>query len=157
LIASKPIVKLRFTSLTIPESSTKESRMRVSLWGFTFNFSPDITWVHDLIHFASAPPGAFETVIPSERTKITLKVINGSVKATAPKHPGAFVLHTGEADFSAEISGSSTTNDFNLAVTSTAFLAIDDITGFGDVDVTTPREGLNLWTVSKKINILVSD
>ncbi|ESK94572.1 hypothetical protein Moror_7968, partial [Moniliophthora roreri MCA 2997] len=146
LIASKPIVKFRFTSLTIPESSSKESRMRVSLWGFTFNFSPDINWIQDLIHFASAPPGAFETVVPSERTKITLKINNGSVKVTAPKHPGAFILHTGEADLSAEISGSSTTNDFDLAVTSTAFLAIDDIAGFNDVDVPTPREGLNLWT-----------
>ncbi|KAK7054763.1 autophagy-related protein 2 [Paramarasmius palmivorus] len=142
LVASKPLLKLRFTSLTIPESTSKESRVRVSLWGFTFNFSPDISWITDLVAFASAPPGAFETVVPSERTKINLKIGNGSIKVTAPKHPGAFILHIGEVEFSTEISGSSTTNDLNFAVTSVAFLAIDDV---ADVNPSASSEGLALW------------
>jgi hypothetical protein len=53
----KPLLKLRFTSLQIPHTTLKESKIHVSLWGFTYNFFPDIAWASDIAAFAAAPPG----------------------------------------------------------------------------------------------------
>ena len=55
--APKPLVKLQFTSLIVPETTAKESRVKLSLWGFTCNFFPYVDWVSDLVLFAKAPPG----------------------------------------------------------------------------------------------------
>ncbi|KAJ8078907.1 autophagy- protein 2 [Marasmius tenuissimus] len=126
LLLSQPLLKLRFTSLTIPGTASKESRIRISLSGFTYSFSTDTSWILDLGKFASAPPGAFETVVPSERTSLLVKVMNGSVRVTAPKHPGALIIHMGELEFATNLIGSATTFSFKLCVPSLALLAIDD-------------------------------
>ncbi len=43
--------------LVIPESTAKESRIKISLWGFTYKLYPDIGWTADIAEFIKAPPG----------------------------------------------------------------------------------------------------
>lgn len=49
----------------------------------------------------------FESVVPTERTEIAIKIGDGSVRLFAPNDHGAFVLHLGELDFSTEMVGDS--------------------------------------------------
>lgn len=53
----KPLVKLRFVSLIVPETIAKESRVKVTLTGFTYNLYRDLLWASDLGLFIKAPPG----------------------------------------------------------------------------------------------------
>lgn len=50
-------MKLRFTSLVVPETTAKESRIKLTLCGFTYNLYPDFAWALDLGQFVKAPPG----------------------------------------------------------------------------------------------------
>lgn len=49
----------------------------------------------------------FESVVPSERTQITIKIVEGSARLFAPHHTGAFVLHFGDVELSTEVVGNS--------------------------------------------------
>lgn len=51
------MLKLRFISLTVAETTAKETRVNLTLWGFTYHVYPDFKWVTDLALFAKAPPG----------------------------------------------------------------------------------------------------
>lgn len=53
----KSIVKLRFSTTTTPNLNTKETRIKLTLCGFTYCFYPDIHWISDLTVFAKNPPG----------------------------------------------------------------------------------------------------
>ncbi|KAF9227681.1 hypothetical protein BS17DRAFT_774146 [Gyrodon lividus] len=125
--APRPMVKARIISLAVPETTAKESRIKLSLWGFTIYVPPDLRFVNDLAVFAKAPPGVFESVVPSECTRLAVAVIDVSVHVTAPKYPGAAVLHLGEANFSTELVGNSPESAFRLGVSSLHFLLVDSI------------------------------
>ncbi|KAG6336408.1 hypothetical protein ID866_2681 [Astraeus odoratus] len=99
----KPMAKARIASLVVPETIAKESKIKLSLWGITCYVPSELGFASDLALFAKAPPGVFESVVPSERTALSIGVIDVSVMVQAPEHPGASVLHIGEADFSTEI------------------------------------------------------
>ncbi|KAJ7581343.1 hypothetical protein C8J56DRAFT_959789 [Mycena floridula] len=143
----KTPLKLRFTSLVIPTTTVKESRVRLSLWGFTYNLTSEVDWISDLASFAKAPPGAFESVIPSERTVVSLKVLDCSVRAVAPVHPGAIILHLGELEFSTNLVGDSPDAQFNLSVPSLALLALDDLVETTQPTMPTPG-GVTFWRKS---------
>lgn len=51
------MVKTRIISLAVPETTAKESRITLSLWGFTIYVPPDLRFASDLVAFAKAPPG----------------------------------------------------------------------------------------------------
>ncbi|EIW60338.1 uncharacterized protein TRAVEDRAFT_63914 [Trametes versicolor FP-101664 SS1] len=123
----KSALKLRFTSLVVPETTAKESRVRLTLCGITYHFYPDLKWATDLGRFVKAPPGAFESVVPSERTRVNVKVLDTSIRLLAPSHPGAVVPYIGELDFSTVIEGNSPTSTINLAIPALSLLLIDDI------------------------------
>jgi autophagy-related protein 2 len=123
----KSMVKLRFTSLVVPETTAKESRLKLTLWGFTYDAYPDLKWVADLGRFVKAPPGAFESVIPSERTRVSVKITDGSIRGLAPTHPGAAVLYIGELGFTTDIVGDSPEFSFHLSVPSISVLFIDSL------------------------------
>ncbi|KIJ69300.1 hypothetical protein HYDPIDRAFT_145192 [Hydnomerulius pinastri MD-312] len=125
--APKPMVKARVTSLVVPTTTAKESRIKLSLWGFTIRVPPDLRFANDLGIFAKAPPGVFESVVPSERTRLAFAVVDVSVHVMAPEYPGAAVLHLGEVDFSTELVGNSTESAFSLSVASLHFLIVDSI------------------------------
>ncbi|KAJ7219339.1 hypothetical protein GGX14DRAFT_591678 [Mycena pura] len=144
---SNPILKLAFTSLVVPETTAKESRLRATLWGFTFNLSPNIQWAVDLGSFIRSPPGAFESVIPTEKTSISLKVNDGSIRVLADNHPGAVVIHTGSMDFSTNVVGDSPDSSFHITVSELAVLMIDDL---GDTIEPSVHNysGVRTWTRS---------
>ncbi|OBZ75363.1 Autophagy-related protein 2 [Grifola frondosa] len=125
--APRSAVKLRFTSLIVPETTAKESRVKVTLSGITCNVYPNFDWAIDLGRFVKAPPGAFESVVPSERTRISVKVVDSSIRAFAPICPGVLVPYIGELDFSTVIEGNSTETSFHLSVPTLSLLLIDDI------------------------------
>ncbi|KAH9180656.1 hypothetical protein EDB89DRAFT_1840925 [Lactarius sanguifluus] len=118
----KPLVKLRFSSLTLPETASKESRVKLTLHGFTLNILPDTKRMDALAAFARSPQGVFESVVPTERTQIAIKIGEGSVRLFAPNNNGAFVLHLGELDLSTEMVGDSP--DIRLRIAGRALTAL---------------------------------
>lgn len=143
---SQCLLRLQFTSLVIPETTAKESRIKISLWGFTFRFYPDIGWTSDIAEFIKAPPGAFESVIPSERTRILIRISDGSINAVAPKHPGSVVVHIGDLEFGTNLVGSSSDVSFRLSVPAFALLAVNDTSDITEPNFTSSsRNGVSYW------------
>ncbi|KAL4267314.1 Autophagy-related protein 2 [Pleurotus pulmonarius] len=137
----KPMIKLRFISLIVPETTAKEARIHLTLCGFEHTVHPDMAWIEDLATFSKAPPGAFESVIPSERTKITVKVNDGSIRAIASTYPGAVLLYIGDFTFSTVLGESAMSYD--LDASDLAILVVDDL---ADVSSEKPNaKGLLHW------------
>ncbi|CDO68278.1 hypothetical protein BN946_scf184799.g5 [Trametes cinnabarina] len=128
----KPALKLRFTSLVVPETTAKETRIRLTLCGVTYHFYPGLEWSANLARFFKAPPGAFESVVPSERTKVNLKILDTSIRLLAPSHPGAIVPYIGEFDLTTVLEGNSPSTTMNLSVPTLALLLIDDLSSSPD-------------------------
>ncbi|KAF9464765.1 hypothetical protein BDZ94DRAFT_466688 [Collybia nuda] len=112
--APRSMVWFSFTSLTVPETAAKESRIRVILSGFTFTILPDLSWISDLAAFMKSPPGTFDSVIPSEKTSISLKIVDGSIRGFAPRHPGVMVIHVDDLEFSTDVIGDSPNSFFQF-------------------------------------------
>lgn len=55
--AAQPLLKLRFASLVVSDSTAKETRIKVTICGITYTLYPDIAWLFDVIQFVKAPPG----------------------------------------------------------------------------------------------------
>ncbi|KAH9996789.1 hypothetical protein BJV77DRAFT_960396 [Russula vinacea] len=62
---------------------------------------------HPVLSLAAPHSLVFESVIPSERTRITVKIEEGSARLFAPRHTGAFVLHLGDVELATEVAGDS--------------------------------------------------
>lgn len=90
----------------------------------------------------------FESVIPSDRTRIFVKIIDGSIRLLAPQYPGSIVSHLQELDFSTDVVGDSRDSSFHVSATSLALLAIDDIQDQHTPEATRSPQGISLWTVS---------
>ncbi|KAH9935004.1 uncharacterized protein B0H18DRAFT_1082721 [Fomitopsis serialis] len=117
LSAQASALKVRFISLVVPETTAKESRVKLTLRGITFTVHPDFDWISDLAAFAKAPPGAFESVVP---------MVDTSLQALCPTYPGALVPYVGELDFSTVIEGLSPELTFLLDVPAFSLLLVDD-------------------------------
>ncbi|KAF7294875.1 GP-PDE domain-containing protein [Mycena indigotica] len=143
----RPLLKFTFSSLILPGTTAKESKIRATLWGFTFNLSPNIQWISDLGHLVKPPPGAFESVVPTEKTHISLKVLDGSIRLIATSHPGALVLHIGALGFSTSLVGGSTDLSLQLSLSNLAALMVDDLAD--TVAISAHKyTGLQLWNKS---------
>jgi autophagy-related protein 2 len=96
---------------------------------------------------------AFESVIPSERTRVAVKVMDGSIRALAPSHPGAVVLYVGELDFATDIVGDSPEMSFHLSIPSISLLLIDNLLSVNESAAMKPprthsaSEGIGHWKV----------
>ncbi|KAH8107055.1 hypothetical protein BXZ70DRAFT_271252 [Cristinia sonorae] len=132
LPSSRPLLKLRFTSLVVPGTIAKESQIKVTLCGLTYNFYPDIEWITDLASFVKAPPGAFESVVPSERTHISVKVTDTSIRAFGLNSTGSVVLYLGETELATTIVGNSPQTSLRLGVMSVSLYLTDDIGTLSD-------------------------
>ncbi|KAI6160026.1 putative peripheral membrane protein [Pisolithus thermaeus] len=75
----KPMIKIRITSLLVPETSAKESKIKLALCGITCHVPANPCFAADLAAFAKAPPGVFESVVPSERTVFSATVVDVSL------------------------------------------------------------------------------
>jgi autophagy-related protein 2 len=69
----------------------------------------------------------FESVVPSERTRLSVKVVDSSVRALCPNYPGSLILHVGELDFSSVMVGSVPETNFSLDLQALSLLVIDDL------------------------------
>lgn len=91
---------------------------------------------------------AFEAVIPSERTRIALKISEGSIRAFAPNHPGSVLVYVGDLDFSTDVVGGSPDSSFCLLVSALSLLAIDDLSDYAsEVGTTILPTGIAFWKV----------
>jgi len=54
----------------IPEIKSKETRIKLTICGFTFSFYPDMHWIADLAEFFKNPPGvSFFIWFPENATR----------------------------------------------------------------------------------------
>ncbi|TFK29985.1 hypothetical protein FA15DRAFT_663305 [Coprinopsis marcescibilis] len=139
-----PMIKLKFISSTIPETTAKENRVSVSLYGFTFNLHPDLALPVDLGQFFKSPPGTFESVVPSERTLISLKIIEGSVRSFAPTHSGAIVLAIGGLNFVTDIVGQFPDPSFRLDIATMFVLAVENV-GESNKSINGSGHAIDYW------------
>lgn len=92
----------------------------------------------------------FESVVPSERTSVHLRIYDGSIRAFAPKHPGAIIIHVGDLEFLTDLVGDSPESSFRLVVPALAFLALDDAENArSDKEVVSSSRGVAFWKVCR--------
>ncbi|EGN93260.1 putative peripheral membrane protein required for the formation of cytosolic vesicles [Serpula lacrymans var. lacrymans S7.3] len=125
LSTTKRMIEVRFNSSSIPGSTAKASNIKLSLWGFNFRLLSKLKWLSELERFAKAPPGVFESVVPSERTHVSVKIMESSLHAFAPGHPGAAVLYIGETTLSLDLINKSSELSLKMLVPSISVLLID--------------------------------
>lgn len=73
-------------------------------------------------------PKAFETVIPSERTILSLNVSDCSIQLRTPTHPGSVVGALNNLEFAVDMIGNSPEMSTRLKLVSGWILAIDNLT-----------------------------
>lgn len=78
---------------------------------------------------------------------MNVTVIEGSIRALAPSHPGSAVLYIGELNFITDIVGDSPELAFSLAIPAMALLLNDDISNEEGHDTTSISKGVALWKV----------
>jgi autophagy-related protein 2 len=104
----------------------------------------------------------FDSVIPSERTRVTVKIVDGSVCGVAPTHQGSIVLYIEELDFTTDIVGDSPEFLFHLLVPSASFLFIDVLSGpyegagAQQAQMSSVSRGTSYWKVRLMIKFLCS-
>ncbi|KAI0093682.1 hypothetical protein BDY19DRAFT_1063485 [Irpex rosettiformis] len=123
----QPLLKLRFTSLVVSDSAAKESRIKVTICGATYTLYPNLDWITDITRFVKAPPGVFESVVPSERTRLSIKVVDSSLQGLCPKYPGSLVLHLGEVEYSSVMVGALPETSFTVGLQTVSLLLLDDL------------------------------
>lgn len=68
----------------------------------------------------------FESVVPTERTTISLKILDVSLRLLGPSHPGCLVAHIGDLAFSTVLTGNSPKTSFKVSVPALTLLAADE-------------------------------
>ncbi|PFH54295.1 hypothetical protein AMATHDRAFT_38236 [Amanita thiersii Skay4041] len=140
----KPTLDLCFVSSSLPRGG-KETDIQVTLWGIMCNVYSDIQWTRDLSLFVKSPPGVFESVIPSERTSISIKAQDSSIRIFAPNYPGAILTHMGDLEFATEIIGGATESVFRLLIPNISFLAVDDALTCENIPIAPGAWGVTYW------------
>lgn len=104
----------------------------------------------------------FDSVIPSERTRVTVKIVDGSIRGVAPTHLGSMVLYIEELDFTTDIVGDSPEFSFHLLVPSASLLFIDVLSdpyegaGAQQTQMSSAPRGISYWKVRLMIKSLRS-
>lgn len=78
---------------------------------------------------------------------MSVKIVDGTIRAFAPNHPGAIIVYVGDLDFSTDVIGKSPDLSFKIMIPSLALLAIDDIKTGGDTDNVNNARGILFWKV----------
>lgn len=129
----------------MPESTAKETRLVVAASNLTVNLIAKLAWIEDLKSFVKAPPGvsiphlvcdffvharyiqAFDSVVPSERTRIKLSLDDVSIQVIAHPQSGALVLHLKGFDFATNVIGNLPDLSFTISMPNASLLFIDDL------------------------------
>lgn len=90
--------------------------------------------------------------MPSERTRVNVKIHDTSIRLYAPTHKGALLPYIGELELSTVIEGNSPTMSLNLSLPAFSLLLIDDLSTNAE-DAGTPARanfasGVGFWKVS---------
>jgi autophagy-related protein 2 len=165
-------VKIRFTARAIPETSAKESLLKITLLGLLCTLNRDFSWTNDLSIFFKAPPEvtgdlsydhntiwlmsileAFDNVVPSERTRLSVKVQDSALRVVGVDRPVSLVLHVGELGLLTDLVDSSSDSSMSLDLPRLRVLLTEDHTAGQDINTRpidssseTP-DGLALWKV----------
>ncbi|KDQ16218.1 hypothetical protein BOTBODRAFT_173128 [Botryobasidium botryosum FD-172 SS1] len=124
---SKYALELQLRSLVISDTSAKESRIKLSTFGLIVTVIPDFSFAADLALFAKAPKGlAFEAVVPTECTRLQIRLVECAIRVFPPTNPGTLVLWIGDTEFATDLIGQSTELTLNLGVKSLSILFVDD-------------------------------
>ena len=149
--------------------------MKVSLHSFAYNLFTDFDFAVDLGAFFKAPPGVsarytftgiliyynilqtFETVVPTERTKLSVRVTDGSVKTHASTHPGALVFYIGDLTVDTDLVGDAVSSLLHVLVPELSILLLDDLESRTDGPVSNKmpasvNQGVAYWKVSPHIS-----
>ncbi|KAF9013883.1 hypothetical protein BDQ17DRAFT_1341670 [Cyathus striatus] len=153
----KPMIKLRFTTRVSPGTTGKESHVKLTLDGFTYDAYPDIAWISEIASFVKSPPGTFESVIPSERTCISLNVCDGSIRLYGQTHPGGMVIYVAGMEFSTDIVGDSSESSFKTHVQAVTVLSTDDMSTVSGIDTHGVKQGMAGYAlVTEMENLLIT-
>ena len=66
-------------------------------------------------------------MVPSERTRLSISVVDSSIRGLCPTYPGALVLHLGGLGYSSVMIGALPETSFNLELQAISLLLLDDI------------------------------
>ncbi|KAL5490249.1 ATG2 [Sanghuangporus weigelae] len=140
------VLRIRFRSVVLPGTAAKESRVRMVLNGLTFDLWSDVTWIQDLTSFIKSPPGAFESVIPSERTQISLNLLECACRITPPSRPSVLVLSFGDVTISTDLASNSQETALGITVADLSILLNDDSKASVDSPIFGRQTGAEHWT-----------
>ncbi|CAE6364266.1 unnamed protein product [Rhizoctonia solani] len=123
---AKPVIKVNFNAIVDPETGSRENRIKAVLTGITFTLAKTYDWAGDLGEFFKAPPETFEAVVPTERVRLNLSLVDSCVKVIAPKHPGALVTVIGEVNFNTDVIGSSSETISDAGLHAVTVMLVDE-------------------------------
>lgn len=126
-VNNSPIVHLRFSSLTHPQSGFKETGIKLTLSSCIAYITKDLSWAKDLARFAKTPEGVFEDVVPSEVTRVGISLYDCGVHVKSPNLDGAIVLVVSTMEAKTDIESGADTRAVELSVGSLGVLAVDDM------------------------------
>ncbi|KAI5124376.1 hypothetical protein M0805_008979 [Coniferiporia weirii] len=139
------VFKLRFRSVSLPGTIAKESRIRMNLYGLRISMWSDFEWIQDLMCFAKAPPGAFESVVPSERTQISVNILDCALRMTPPSQPSAIVLSVGDVGLSTELASDSKETALDASIAALSLLLTDDSQTLANDSNFYPETDVEYW------------
>lgn len=122
-----PLLNLRFSSLTHPQSGLKETGIKVVLSSSTFYLHQNFSWAKDLALFAKTPEGVFEDVVPSEITRMGVSLVDCSVHAKSPTLGGAIVVVVGSMEGKMDTESGAESKAVEVGLGSVVVLAVDDV------------------------------
>jgi len=95
---------------------------------------------------------AFEQVVPNERTKVSLSIIDGSILILAPNHPGGMLIGVNELNFETDIISEIKALEFHLTAPGLALLMLDDRGSPSEEPIAKRSQGmLSHWAVSRHL------
>lgn len=122
-----PLLNLRFSSLTHPQSGLKETGIKVVLSSSTFYIHQNFSWAKDLALFAKTPEGVFEDVVPSEITRIGVSLVDCAIHAKSPTLGGAVVVVVGSMEGKMDTESGAESKAVEVGLGSVVMLAVDDV------------------------------
>jgi autophagy-related protein 2 len=122
-----PMLNLRFSSLTHPQSGLKETGIKLVLSSSTFFLHKSFSWAKDLALFAKTPEGVFEDVVPAEVTRIAVSLVDCSLHAKSPTSGGAIVAVIGTLEGKADTESGADSRAAEVGLGNVVVLAVDDM------------------------------
>ncbi|KAG9015437.1 autophagy- protein 2 [Tulasnella sp. JGI-2019a] len=126
-VKSRPMLEIRVKSIIDPDTTARQSSINLTAARFTYTLTSDLSWIEDIVVFLKAPPGVFEAVVPSERTRLSLRVYDGSLQILAPRHAGGLVVTMNDMAVSTELISDLPEIMIQLQLRSLHIVFVDDI------------------------------